>query len=225
MGRGMTIAVLCAAAGGSVGGGLIALHVSPAPSPTPPSIGSATPPPPTPPRSAITAQPIPPPDPHAALLAQIQTILGHVSEWARAHPDAPCPDIAALGTTALDPWGHRLELTCTDQPADQIMGAVSSGPDGIPGNSDDVKSWNLGPTVTQLVQGRRWTPSTFTTKPTSSKHRKDTPSTSDHNARASRTAPPKPSSAASSEPSASSPPAPKPSIAPIDAGDGIPTRR
>ena len=196
----MTIAVLCAAGVGSVGGGLIALQVSPESSstqPTAPSISNTTPAQPTPPRPAIVAEPITPPDPHVARVAQIQAVLSHVPDWARTHPGAHCPDIGALGVDAIDPWGHRIELTCTDQPADQVMGALSAGPDGIPGSSDDVKSWNLGPSVTQLVQGRRWTPATAaaaTTKPASGKRRKDASSTSDHISRIPRTGSAKPAS-------------------------------
>jgi hypothetical protein len=150
-------------------------------------------------------------------MIQIQALLGRVPEWARAHPGAPCPDVAALEVPAVDPWGHRIELTCTDQPADQIMGATSIGPDGIAGNGDDVKSWNLGPTVTRLVQGRRWTPglsspeAPFATKPAPGKRRKDASLTGDRNSRAQRT---------SDATSTTATPAP-----PIDAGDGIPTRR
>jgi hypothetical protein len=220
MGRGMTIAVLCAAGVGSVGGGLIALHVSPGSSitqPTP-SIGSAATSQPTPPRPMIVAEPITPPDPHVALAAQIQAILSRVPDWTRAHPSAPCPDITALGVATIDPWGHRIELTCTDQPADQIIGALSAGPDGISGNSDDVKSWNLGPSVTQLVQGRRWTPSstapaaTSSIRPTPSKRRKPpiTPGTAPTAATAATPSPAKPSITPTSTP---------------EAADGIPTRR
>lgn len=197
MGRGMTIAVLCAAGVGSAAGGLLALQVSPESASAPPA----------PAQPAIVAHPIAP-DPHAALVVQIRTMLGAAAAWARAHTGEPCPDVAALGVTAIDPWGHAIELTCTDQPADQIMGVISAGPDGIRGNIDDVESWNLGPTVTQLVQGRRWTtPATdippVATKPPSSKRRK-----------------------AHREPIA--PTAETPSTAPTppsDAGDGIPTRR
>jgi hypothetical protein len=219
MGRGMTIAVLCAAGVGSVGGGLLALQVSPESSSTQSaarSIGdhattlAASPKPP------VTAQPITPSDPHAALVAQIQAVLRRVPEWTRTHPRAACPDVATLGVTAIDPWGREIELTCTDQPADQILGAISAGPDGIRGNLDDVESWNLGPTVTQLVQGRRWTsPSTaatppLATKPARSKRRNDSSSNSDRGS----------TQGVASTPGATSTAAP-----PIDAGDGIPTRR
>jgi hypothetical protein len=216
MGRAMTIAVLCAAGVGSVGGGLIALQVSPESSTTQPSIGSIAPTATaTPSKPAVIAQPITPPDPHTALVAQIEAALHRVPEWTRTHPGAPCPDLAALGMSDVDPWGHKIELTCTDQPVDQIMGAISAGADGIRGNLDDVKSWNLGPTVTQLVQGRRWGSSSTA----SSKRRKDSRSSAAKPASSPRHSPRHEPIAPTS---ASTPTAPSP---PIDAGDGIPTRR
>jgi hypothetical protein len=199
MGRGMTIAVLCAAGVGSVGGGLTALRVSPESSSTQPVTrpiagSAAAQPAPNPATGSAVWQPHSP-DPHAVLVVQMQAVLVRVAEWSRSHAGAPCPDATVLGIAALDPWGHAIELTCTDQPGDQIMGAISAGPDGIPGNSDDVKSWNLGPGVTQLVQGPRWRSTAVVTKPPPAKRRKDASSTN--------IAPP----------------------APIDAGDDIPSRR
>jgi hypothetical protein len=55
-----------------------------------------------------------------------------------------------------DPWGHPLSLTCTDQPANQRIGALSAGPDGALGTPDDIGSWQLGRDVTDLVHGSRW---------------------------------------------------------------------
>jgi len=52
--------------------------------------------------------------------------------------------------------GHPIEITCTDQPADQMIGAVSVGPDGARGTADDVGSWQLGREVTDVVRGARW---------------------------------------------------------------------
>jgi hypothetical protein len=217
MGRGMTIAVLCAAAVGTAGGGLLAVQLSPEASGAQPVAR------PAPANPAIVTQPITP-DLHAALVVQIRTMLGAAAAWARAHAGEPCPDVAALGVTAIDPWGHAIELTCTDQPADQIMGVISAGPDGVRGNADDIESWHLGPTVTQLVQGRRWTtPSSdippVATKPASSKRRKASP----HREPSAPTAA-SPPPAASQPASASTAPA-TPSLSPTDAGDGIPTRR
>jgi len=76
--------------------------------------------------------------------------------WSHDHPGAPCPKASALGAAVQDPWGHPLEITCTDQPANQIVGAVSAGPDGASGTQDDVGSWQLGRDVTDLVRGARW---------------------------------------------------------------------
>ncbi|HSR97871.1 MAG TPA: hypothetical protein VLM79_12510 [Kofleriaceae bacterium] len=206
----MTIAVLCAIAVGSLVGSLAAIRLHPTPADPP----AATPPAATPtavtPPAAPTAPATPPisqphaPDPHAVLVIQMSALLGRVAEWSRSHIGKPCPDAVTLGIASLDPWGHPIELTCTDQPADQIMGAISTGPDGIAGNSDDVKSWNLGPSVTQLVQGARWP-----TRPVASKPTRRRPPTE-----RGPTIPRTP--AAKSD---------APSPAPVDAGDDIPTRR
>lgn len=153
MGRGMRIAVFGAVVVGSVAGGLGAwLSPSGSPakrSPAPP--GSAS-------RAGQPAHPVaPPPDPHILLARQMRAVLTRFAEWSRGHAGAPCPDAEALGMIGLDPWGHAIELTCTDQPADQSAGAISAGPDGIAGSADDVASWTLGREVTDLVRGARWT--------------------------------------------------------------------
>jgi hypothetical protein len=208
MGRGMTIAVLCAIAVGSLGGSLAAIRLHPTPPDTPaaapPTAPAATAAPPAP-MAAATPPAVQPhaPDPHAVLVIQMRAVLGRVAEWSLTHSGEPCPDAATLGIAALDPWGRPIELTCTDQPADQMMGATSNGPDGIAGNGDDVKSWNLGPSVTQQVQGARWP-----TRPVATKPSKRRPS----NERS--TTIPRPPAA---------PPSTSP--APLDAGDDIPTRR
>lgn len=93
---------------------------------------------------------------HAALVAQIKDALRRFAAWSHAHPGARCPDAAALGA-ALDPWGQPLRIVCSDQPADQIAGVLSYGPDGEPGTRDDVVSWALGADVTDLARGPRWT--------------------------------------------------------------------
>jgi len=102
----------------------------------------------------------PPVDRRPVLIAQIKDALVRFVAWASAHPagrDARCPDAAALGAAAHDPWGQPLRIVCVDQPADQIAGVHSLGPDGLPGTRDDVVSWELGADVTDLVRGRRWT--------------------------------------------------------------------
>lgn len=63
--------------------------------------------------------------------------------------------ISRTGVTH-DSWGHPLAMTCTDQPGDQIVGAISGGPDGKLGTADDIASWQLGRDVTDLVRGGRW---------------------------------------------------------------------
>jgi hypothetical protein len=93
---------------------------------------------------------------------QIASVLTAFKDWTRSHPSDPCPSIDALakGTTLQldDPWGTRLVLTCSDQPADQIAGVQSAGPDKQRGTADDLDSWGLGPEVAALVRGPRWAP-------------------------------------------------------------------
>lgn len=91
----------------------------------------------------------------AAAIGQIRDTLGRFVRWSHRHAGARCPDAAALGARP-DPWGHALLITCTDQPADQIAGVVSAGPDGVAGTRDDIESWTLGDAVTDPVRGARW---------------------------------------------------------------------
>ncbi|HEY0483745.1 MAG TPA: protein kinase [Kofleriaceae bacterium] len=117
---------------------------------------TTTPPPARPTSPPPEPPPPPPPDPNAELAKQMKALLGGFVAWSRGHAGAPCPNAATLGPV-LDPWGHPLEITCTDQPANQVAGAVSAGPDGAPGTPDDIGSWQLGRDVTELVRGARWT--------------------------------------------------------------------
>src|SRR4051812_33183598 len=99
MGRGMTVAVVCAAGVGSVGGGLTALHVTPSPGAQPSDhltggAGVAQPASAAP--AAAVSQPHAP-DPHAVLVIQMRAVLGRVAEWSLTHAGAPCPDAATLG--------------------------------------------------------------------------------------------------------------------------------
>ncbi|HWO22416.1 MAG TPA: protein kinase [Kofleriaceae bacterium] len=94
----------------------------------------------------------------------IRALLATFSTWAAAHAGAPCPTVADLAGRS-DPWGHSYQLTCTDQPADQIVGVVSMGPDGIRGTDDDLTSWTLGRDVTELVRGKRWAAAPAANKP------------------------------------------------------------
>ena len=93
--------------------------------------------------------------PQAIVTTQMTAVLTRFTAWSHDHAGAPCPDLATLGLAARDPWGHDLALTCTDQPADQMIGALSAGPDRVLGTDDDVPSWTLGPRVTGLVRGPR----------------------------------------------------------------------
>jgi len=151
-GGGITAAVL--ARGGRAEVAHETIPVAP-PAPRPPTPVPAPPTPaPTPPTPAPT--PPPRPDPTAELAAQMKVVLTQFVAWSHDHAGAPCPGASVLGAVQ-DPWGHPLQITCTDQPANQIIGAVSVGPDGAAGTPDDVGSWQLGRDVTDIVHGARWT--------------------------------------------------------------------
>ena len=159
MGRGMLIAVVGAAVVGTVGGGLMAVVMSPTSSsarrvaspavtaqPVAQSAGSTA----QQPASSTTesgthtsshaALPVVPADPNAIIVAQIRLMLARFMAWSRDHAGAPCPEPLLLGLGAIDPWGHPLVLTYTDQPTNQIMGTISPDPNGMTGTNDDMKS-------------------------------------------------------------------------------------
>ena len=115
-----------------------------------------------------------PADPAAAVPARMKPVLERFTAWSREHAGAACPDVAALGGDANDPWGHAFRVTCTDQPSDQVIGLVSAGPDGTPGTGDDVASWSLGPEVVALVHGPRWVVAAKTTATTKTTVKKKT---------------------------------------------------
>jgi hypothetical protein len=242
MRRSSLIAVLGAAVVGSTGGGLAALHLSPnaprepsrklaarVPAPAPhAAIPDAAIPEVTIPDVAKVAGATPAANPRSVLATQMTAVLTRFAAWSRDHAGAPCPALATLGLAARDPWGHDLTLTCTDQPADQMIGARSAGPDAVFGTDDDVTSWTLGPSVTSLVRGPRW--KAASAAPTPSRRRKDPRGAE----RAAPSAPPPiaPSGAGHPRPPAhpTSPsgipattPARPPPLEPI--GDDIPARR
>ena len=100
--------------------------------------------------------PPPPEDPRPAQVkADMRALLAAFSKWAADHAGAACPTSAELGGRS-DPWGHAYQLTCIDQPADQVVGVVSMGPDGATGTDDDLTSWTLGREVTEITRGKRW---------------------------------------------------------------------
>ncbi|MGE5186937.1 MAG: protein kinase domain-containing protein, partial [Acidobacteriota bacterium] len=144
------VAALAAVGGGiaivATRGGGSKEQAAAAPAPTPPPAAPA----------AAPAPPAPPPTPEAQVTPHMKAVLTAFAAWAKDHAGAECPDVAALGITDKDPWGHPLQLTCTDQPAHQIIGAISLGPDGAAGTNDDISSWQLGHDVTDLVHGTRW---------------------------------------------------------------------
>jgi hypothetical protein len=86
----------------------------------------------------------------------MKAILDGFTGWSREHAGAPCPQISDVAADANDPWGHPFKVTCSDQPANQIVGLVSAGPDGTHGTADDLTSWTMGREVTDIVRGQRW---------------------------------------------------------------------
>ncbi len=162
--RGIAFAAIAALL---VGGGTTAVvmsrgghRVSPVPAPVPPAPVPPTvvaprpdPPPPRPEPPAPTPSP---PDPDAELARRMTEVLDRFTAWSKEHAGAACPGAKELGDPVLDPWGQPLAITCTDQPANQIIGVISAGPDGQPGTLDDVGSWQLSREVTDRVRGARW---------------------------------------------------------------------
>ena len=132
---------------GSAGGSDAPPVVSAKP-PAPPPQPDPVPPPPPPAPAA--------PDPAVEVGKQMKLVLASFVAWSRDHAGQPCPAASALGAPVNDPWGHPLELTCSDQPGNQIAGAISAGPDGVLGTTDDISSWQLGREVTEAVRGSRW---------------------------------------------------------------------
>ena len=117
---------------------------APAPAPQPP--------PPAPAPAPVVA---PKPDPNAEVAARMTDAVARFVAWSKQHAGAACPDGSVLGD-AKDPWGRPFQITCTDQPGDQIVGLVSAGADGVVGSADDIASWRLDRSVTDPVRGARW---------------------------------------------------------------------
>jgi len=101
-----------------------------------------------PPQPVAKPAPTPAPTPAPAIdttfeltTTHIRSVLTGFAIWAKAHPNAACPRTTDLHLSAeaslVDAWGHPLTITCTDQPADQVAGVRSVGPDGKPGTEDD----------------------------------------------------------------------------------------
>jgi hypothetical protein len=148
--------------------------------------------------------------------------------WSHDHARARCPEPAALGAPVLDPWGSPLRITCTDQPADQIAGIVSLGPDRVAGTRDDVASWTLGAEVTDLVRGPRWGGGR-TTRPSDGHSPGTAGPAGPASAAPPAPPPPSPASSPSSSPGATAPPVKPPASTGAGSndtdGDGIPDRR
>jgi hypothetical protein len=172
--------VVLAALGVAVVGGIgafVALNNSNSKSPETAAASPAPPPPastghstttvadPTPPPAPPAAPPAPPADERPAKTkAELANVVAAFVTWSAAHAGAPCPKVDEVtGRASVDGWGHPLVMTCTDQPADQIVGVVSSGPDGKAGTNDDIASWRLDRAVTDSIRGARWTAKPTTT--------------------------------------------------------------
>jgi len=161
--RGLAFAAIAALV---IGGGATAVVMSRGHRAVPPARAAGSPaavaPVPTPPVPAppvpapVVPRPEPPPDPSTVLAGQMTEVLARFAAWSKDHAGAACPSAAELGAPVLDPWGKPLAITCTDQPANQIVGVVSVGPDGLAGTADDIGSWQLPRAVTDRVRGGRW---------------------------------------------------------------------
>ena len=114
-----------------------------------------------------TPPPAPPVDERPAQAkAQLGDIVTAFVTWSAAHESSPCPTVDELmGHAMNDPWGHPVVLTCTDQPARQIIGLIAPGPDGSVGTDDDLTSWSLDKAVTESIHGPRWAPKVAAKKP------------------------------------------------------------
>jgi serine/threonine-protein kinase len=113
-----------------------------------------------------------PPDTAQDTAAEMKLLLEHFVAWARDHAGAPCPEASTLGAST-DGWGHPYRITCSEQPRDQIIGVISAGLDGVFETTDDIRSWNLGHEVTDVVRGSRWvvaTPPAAPVTPAVKKH-------------------------------------------------------
>jgi serine/threonine-protein kinase len=106
------------------------------------------------------------PDPRGQIATRMVQVINGFLRWSATHAGAACPTPKDLAPQKLDdPWGHPMRLTCTDQPSNQMIGIVSSGPDGIAGNRDDIASWTLPGDVSEAIAGPRWTARRASTPP------------------------------------------------------------
>ena len=161
VGGGVAAIALTRGDGGDAATAPLAARPDPGSAASAPPPGGSTASTPQPATTVPPAQPEPPPPPpdrDAELARQITVVLTRFVAWASEHGGAACPEASALGPPVNDPWGHPIAITCTDQPANQTVGAISAGPDGALGTADDIASWQLGRDVTALVRGPRWAP-------------------------------------------------------------------
>ncbi|MGE0549488.1 MAG: protein kinase [Kofleriaceae bacterium] len=143
--------------GGTIGAIIVAQHDSTAPSQT---LATATPT-----STPATPLPVPPPpaapEPRDVTKSRMRELFAAFKQWAAAHADASCPEIAALAPFVgadmlVDPWTRPFQVTCTEQPGDQQIGLLSAGADGKLGTDDDLASWTMGAELTATVRGGRW---------------------------------------------------------------------
>ena len=70
-------------------------------------------------------------------------------QWAAANSTKACPDSLdplveyMPEQKAVDAWGRSLQMYCGANlpPGAKGLAVTSSGPDGVAGNTDDIKSW------------------------------------------------------------------------------------
>jgi serine/threonine protein kinase len=113
------------------------------------------------PATPVSADAIQSDDRPRRAVVDVRGALGAFDEWKATHTHDICPTPADLGLASEDPWGHPWLVTCVDQPADQVIGVSSAGPNGQLHDDDDVVSWRLGPDVTSLARGDRWRPASI----------------------------------------------------------------
>jgi len=105
------------------------------------------------------------------MVSRMTAIADGFSKWNAEHKTGPCPTTKDLepfvgGAAKLqDSWGHPVQITCTDQPGQQIIGIISAGPDGTIGNRDDVVSWSIA-AASDMLGGPRWVAKPVRPRPT-----------------------------------------------------------
>ncbi len=133
------------------------------PSGEPPVAPSPVTPPSPPVTSPVTVPPAKPRDLGAETTQRITAIATTFRTWSASHAGVACPSLQDLGG-GDDAWAHPLVVTCTEQPADQIIGIRSAGADGTPGTADDLASWKI-PAIATVIHGEHWRVASVAVKP------------------------------------------------------------